>query len=226
MAVTTILAPMFLIATLVMSPGDADQMFAALETRLLQAEEVRLDVQITATGAVSAEYEGTFQVDKQGMSLKQDGHFMKAESHLHLSAGQNTLQFGNGAQSKKVDQPVFLAEAMWIGLTRMGLLHNLARLHAGQGPDHAEGGVNDWVRVHNFEVLEDKTFMEREMMRIKFDIRVSKIPVGSATIWIDKQTGLPCLREQVVRFPEGEMVVRETYKTFVIQDGMVSAQKH
>jgi len=45
------------------------------------------------------------------------------------------------------DEPVppEVREALVIGLTRMGILHNLARLVAGVPPDRASGGVRDWV---------------------------------------------------------------------------------
>ena len=46
--------------------------------------------------------------------------------------------------------PPALNEAIVIGLTRMGHLHNIAVLTGGLPPDHSDGGAADWVRVANF----------------------------------------------------------------------------
>lgn len=201
-----------------LSPADAGQVFANLEARLLAAQQVRVEMKISAEGAVEAAYQGTLVIDGKQLHLDQTGHFMEQPSHLKVTAEKEAFQYGHAGKLQAATRPKYLEEALWIGLTRMGLLHNLAMLHSGSGPDHADGGVKDWVRAHNFQFLEEKTVEDRRMMRIQFDLEVSKIPVGQATVWLDAKTGLPYLREQVVQFPEGEMVVREQFLSFEIKE--------
>ncbi len=204
--------------TAFLSPPDAGQVFAALEARLLAAQQVRVEMKISAEGAVKAAYQGTLVVEGKQVRLDQTGHFMEQPSHLQVTAGKDAFKFGHAGKLQTATRPRHLEEALWIGLTRMGLLHNLAMLHSGQGPDHAGGGVKDWVRGHNFRFLEEETLENRRMMRIQFDLEVSKIPAGQAILWLDSKTGLPYLREQVVQFPEGEMVVREQFLSFEIKE--------
>jgi hypothetical protein len=46
---------------------------------------------------------------------------------------------------------------------------------------------------------------------MSFRILVAGNEAGEATLWWNRKTGLPVERHQIVRFPEGEMHVRETY---------------
>lgn len=215
-----VVAPMLLLTglTAFLAPADAGQVFASLEARLLAAQQVRVEMKISAEGAVKAAYEGTLVVEGKQVHLEQNGHFMEQPSHLQVSAKQDALQYGHVGKLQSATRPKYLEEALWIGLTRMGLLHNLAMLHSGQAPDHADGGVKEWVRAHNFQFLEEKKVENRTMMGIKFDLEVSKIPAGQVTLWLDRETGLPYLREQVVQFPEGEMIVREQFVSFDIKE--------
>ena len=98
-----------------------------------------------------------------------------------------------------------------IGLTRMGILHNLALMTAGQAPDHGEGGVREWVTVSDFKggkVTDDS----REVWVRSFQITVAGAPSGSAALWIDAATGDPLRRSQTVQFETGEMKVIEEYE--------------
>ena len=104
-----------------------------------------------------------------------------------------------------------------IGLTRQGLLHNLAMLTAGRPPDHADGGVAEWVEVVEPQLGPPEVFGEGQARPLEFAITVSDQPVGHATLWLDDR-GLPIERRQVVNFPEGQMRVTERYTEFVVVD--------
>ncbi len=143
------------------------------------------------------------------MRLQAKGEFAQTPIDVSLESDGQRLVGGTTADAIEVDTPPALHEAMVIGLTRMGLLHNLAMLTGDAGPDHAEGGVQDWVQVSNFAPavgLENATDV-----RITFDLIVAGTPSGSATLFLDGETGLPVAREQTVQFDTGEMRVLERY---------------
>ena len=107
-----------------------------------------------------------------------------------------------------VPRPAGLAAALVVGLTRMGVLHNLAMLVGGAAPARAEGGVEDWVQTVDHRPLSPAP---AEGEAICFGLRVEGEPSGEATLWLDAD-GMPTRREQIVPFPEGEMRVVERYE--------------
>src|SRR5262245_24338412 len=51
-------------------------------------------------------------------------------------------------------QPAAIDEALVVGVVRMGVLHNAARVALGSLPDHADGGVRPWAISANAKVGE------------------------------------------------------------------------
>jgi hypothetical protein len=111
-----------------------------------------------------------------------------------------------------VATPDGLNEAIVIGMTRMGILHNLAQLVGGQPPDHMEGGVRDWARVVAIESSADEDDAGHPLLRFDFGLVVAGQPSGTASLWIDAVSRLPLRREQTVQFASGEMKVIEVYE--------------
>lgn len=104
-----------------------------------------------------------------------------------------------------------LREAFAIGLSRMGMLHNLTRLYTGNPPDHADGGVADWVQVHSFEWLEPEVVARKLTRPMHFTIRVDGVDTGEATLYLRRETGLPMRRVQTIRLAGSTMTVDERY---------------
>lgn len=100
---------------------------------------------------------------------------------------------------------------MLIGLTRMGILHNLARLIAEAAPDHADSGVREWATVDDFAADPE------DPAALSFAITVAGTPAATARLQLDA-AGLPLLRQQTVRFPGGEMRVTERYSAVAIEE--------
>jgi hypothetical protein len=71
---------------------------------------------------------------------------------LEISHGR-IMEGGNAVRRFHADAPAGLTEALVLGFTRMGILHNLARLTRGAAPDHADGGVREWVEVRDVHVV-------------------------------------------------------------------------
>lgn len=184
-------------------PEDPSALYASVERRLLEAEAVSVAFHVTSEGAFVADLEGTLYTSADRSELAATGTFGGAPVDVRLEADGAQFRYGSAAAPTGAPRPAALEEALLVGLMRMGVLHNLAMLTAGQGADHAEGGVQEWVRVDGFTDAASGH-------GVGFDITVAGTPSGSATLRLDER-GLPREREQVVQFPGGEMRVLERY---------------
>jgi hypothetical protein len=189
---------------------------AQLEARLLAAESVSLDFHITAEGALAADLQGKLRLGTAtprpfNMLLSVWGEFAGEPVSAVLSASDAGMALGSGDELMGEPRPKHLAEAVLIGLTRMGILHNLARLIAEAAPDHADGGVREWVTVDDFAVDPE------DPAALSFAITVAGTPAATARLQLDA-AGLSLLRQQTVRFPGGEMRVTERYSAVAIEE--------
>lgn len=195
-----------------MGPG---AVFSALEERLVRARRVQIQFHVVAQGAVEADLEGRLTVNRNGATLLEaEGGFAGDSVGLFLATDGETFEFGARPDLERGPTPAHLNEALFIGFTRMGILHNLARLVGDAPPDGAEGGVRDWVIVDSISagVAGENT---GESGALTFSMIVGGTPVGTASLTIGED-GLPKVRRQTVRFPNGEMHVVETYFAVVI----------
>jgi hypothetical protein len=176
--------------------------FSDLENILLSATELSLEFQITASGAMQASIEGSLQKGSNGdVDLLAKGDFAGQAIDLFVRQKGQSFEFGRRANPQSAEPPVALWNALVIGLTRMGVLHNIANLSAEQMPDHASAGVADWVTVNN---------IHSDEYSHAFDIVVAGTAAGSAKLTLDTNKN-PLKREQRVAFPGGEMIVVENY---------------
>ena len=193
------------------TPPSPAELFTQIEDRLLNAETVSFKTHITAEGAVQATFDATYQGHGE---LDGKGSFAGRNVEVALRGDAQQIVRSVNDQRVEAAAPSALGEGMIVGLTRMGLLHNLAMLQGGQAPDRIDGGVREWVRVSEHELGPAKG----EALPVRFVIHVDGTRVATATLWIDSTTNLPLRREQVVQFPGGEMRVMEEYRDFVVKD--------
>jgi hypothetical protein len=125
---------------------------------------------------------------------------------LALVTRGDSLVFGDATEPATAPRPEHLREALVIGLTRMGILHNIARLTGDAAPDHADGGVAEWVVAERLRAADER----QADAGIEFDITVSGQPAGAAVLTTGSD-GLPAIRRQTVHFPEGDMHIVERY---------------
>ena len=185
-------------------------MFSALEERLLNAGTVRFDFHVSAQGALEADLRGAFAIGPADLAqLTAVGQFGGQPVDLLLRSEDEELEFGNKSNRTLAARPPHLKEALLIGLTRMGILHNLARLTSASAPDHADGGVREWVTVGSFAAEASDPDV------LSFDLTVAGQPAGSASLAVDSQ-GRLLVRRQTVLFPSGEMRVVERYSAVTI----------
>lgn len=178
--------------------------FTALEEQLSQTP-LRLRFELRAEGAVVVSLGGSLVIDEE-VELEARGQFAGVEQELRLWTEGDRLRAGpRDGPTLDVPRPPALASALVIGMTRMGLLHNVAMLSAGRVPDGADGGVREWVQT-----VEHQHVGEGEGAGLGFVLVVAGQRMGRATLWLDAQ-GRPARREQTVDFPEGQMKVSERY---------------
>lgn len=197
------------------APLDLGPELSSVEQTLLDLDfVVRFDVE--SSGALHSRFVGELRAVDDEVILSANGKFGDKVFDLHLHGDGKTLEGTNGTTKLDLPQPPALKEALVIGLVRMGILHNLAVLISARPPDHADGGVQDWVQTESV-VLGAKVGPEQpteeapDQEAMSFGLVVAGADAGNATLWWNPTTKLPLERHQVVDFPEGQMVVRETY---------------
>jgi hypothetical protein len=94
-------------------------------------------------------------------------------------------------------------DAIVVGLVRMGLMHNAALLVGGGAPDHAAGGVRDFVKAERPHTGEEKA------TDISYDVVVRHDVMGTAVLSLSPEA-LPQKRTASIHFEEGDMDVEET----------------
>ena len=164
----------------------AQALFQTMERKLLSASPLQLEVVSHAEGAVRADANSDVSIGP-ATRLHTKGAFMGAPF------------------AKDFDEPTTpeLRDAVVLGLSRMGLLHNVVNISQGNGIDHAGGGAREWLEPVKFR---------RVRGGVAYTLRVDGKETGTATLLIDAKTKRPRRRNLVVHFPNGVMRVTETYR--------------
>ncbi len=194
---------------------DAGEEFHELESMLLAsagAGGLRMAVDVSSEGAFESSLGGVVVLEQGNVgSIEVDGSF-GGPAELRLESDGSRLTGGSSAGEFDTATPGGLNEAIIVGMTRMGILHTLARLVGGEPPDHMEGGVREWVQAVDLEMLREIDTDGRAVMRFDFGLVVAGEQSGTATLWFDAVSRLPLRREQTVQFETGEMRVIERYE--------------
>lgn len=197
----------------------ADSLFHGIERHLLAAQTMKLAFRVEAKGAITVGLDGTLDMrHDQAVRLRSEGTFMSNPADLALTSNGTQMQGGSAAGTFDKATPEALNESLVVGFMRMGILHNLARLTAGVTPDHADGGVAEWVQVRAFTDPESVILEGKVAQTITFQIYVSGQHAGEASLWVDAETGFPLQRTQVVHFEHGTMNVVERYHTVLVNE--------
>lgn len=190
--------------------------FSAFEERLINADAVRVEFVIVSEGVLATDLLGSLDIRGEKISLEADGTFGGSPVDLILAVSGTEISGGNLAladaslQEFTIENPGAAREAVILGMTRMGLLHNLALLTGSRPPDRAAGGIRNWVKAANVHSASDGS--------LAFDIIVDGQDAADAVVVLDARS-LPERRDQTNRFPAGEMRVVETYRVFEVVDG-------
>ena len=194
-------------------PDEGAALMEAVERLLIECPDVQLETVVVAEGAVDAGFRGAMTLGEEGRSsVRFEGEFMGMPHQMEFASDGEQLRGTTTVGPLDEPTPAELRKALAIGWTRMGVLHNIARLTGGQGPDHAAGGVDTWVQVDRVEIGEAGSIDDKAALPLNFTIFVEGEEVGAAVLWLDAESGLPLKREQAVQFPTGEMRVTEGYR--------------
>lgn len=161
---------------------------------------------VTSAGAFESSFDGWITRQGGELAMAAQGTWGGEPVSVSAETTRDLLVLNTPEQMERVRREPFISTAVSIGLTRMGVLHNLARLVAGKPPDHDGGGVREWVRAENIE------FVGEDRNTIRFDVVVAGTKSAVATVEVDPSSGLPIRREQTVEFAAGSMSVVETYR--------------
>jgi hypothetical protein len=199
------------------APGDAAARLAALERRLLEAVSVHVEAEIRSEGVLPSSLRGHLLVARDNKaSLAFAGEFNRSPAQMVLVSDGARMRGGAPDLEFQLDTPAALNDGLVLGLTRMGLLHNLAVLSSGAPPDGTDGRAREWVSVRGVEWSDSGEMTERPAEVLRFEIVVAGALAGEARLWLDPDSGLPTLREQTVQFRDGKMRVTEQYRKFVL----------
>lgn len=197
-------------------PEDPGEALRALETRLGEADSFRVSTEIRADGVVRAALSGRVSMGPGTVDLAHDGTFVGNPARLFLGIEDGRLVGGNGDHRFDTEVPPALREAIVLGMTRMGILHNLARLTGAMPPDHGEGDLDAWLETIDVRWL--KAGPDAAGRCLAFSLRVDGQDAADVRLWLDAGSGLPIRREQTTRFPQGTMAVVEEYRDWAVED--------
>lgn len=189
--------------------AEARAVFDGIERRLLDESPKRFNFTVETDGALVVKLTGRVRRGASGeIALDAGGLFDERRVDLMLRANDETMTGGEGARIFALPTPPAVEEAVFLGFTRMGILHNLAMLASGRPPDHSAGGLREWLTVAELALANDP---DPDVHVLTFDVVVDGQRRAAATLWVDRATMRPLRRDQRVDFPSGSMRVVERY---------------
>jgi len=193
--------------------------FEDLESRLSAASSVRVEFETLGEGAVRSATRGVLETREDNrVQLEVAGEFQGRPIAPTLESDGSSMAGGDTAGRFEQETPRGLNDALLVGLSRMGLLHNIATLAGGAPPDRADGSVREWVTTSHHRAAGQEVIGGVRTKGVGFMISVAGAPAAEATLHLDAETLLPVERRQTVRFEDGEMRVVERYTVFSIDD--------
>jgi len=205
--------PLLLTASLPAQDPRAESMFRELEEKLLNEKSLRIRFKITSEGSVDSSLQGQLRL-KSGnkVEIAVSGSFKSSPVAVRFESDGKKMHWAIADRQIDLETPKGLNQAIIVGFTRMGLLHNLALILGGEPPDRADGTIEDWVQVSDFLFAAPDPSSKLRGRSIRFQIEVEGKSVGNAHYWISPLTRMPVERRQMVHFETGDVKVVETYE--------------
>jgi hypothetical protein len=184
-----------------------EKVLAAMETNLLKIKNRKLKFRTEATGALTGAFEGEIVFKKDNIiDYRTAGKFGGKEYKLFLTCDNALLRGGTEGKPFEMDAPPGLRSGIVIGLSRMGLMHNISRLISNKPPDHIDGTVFKWLVVQNPSFAKEHApdtpqagaelkQKDKKLMVVFYKLGVEDNKnAGDVELWIDTKTNLPTCR--------------------------------
>jgi hypothetical protein len=194
------------------APG-VEQGFNRLEQLLLTQPNYRLNFSVRSEGAFTVDLNGTLHIrGGENLSLTATGTFGNERVSLQFTTDGRLMEGGSQQKTFSAEAPEHLKDALILGFTRMGILHNLSRLVQGEAPDFGETDIREIVELRDLTSGERRFITDNiEGFPFAFRIAVDDLVTGEARLWMNAHNFLPLRREQTVYFEGGSMNVYEMY---------------
>jgi hypothetical protein len=170
---------------------------------------------VESAGAVASSFAGVLVMDGDRIELSATGHFAETPVKVSLRTDGARMKGEGGARSFDLPQPPELRTVLGVSILRMGLLHTLAMLVAGQPPDVPDGDVREWLVLTPQPGAPTVAVMDPHHSELPADPITFRTAVAgddsiSATVWIEDDVLLE--RQQETRFDDGTMRVLEAFE--------------
>lgn len=188
-----------------------------MEKILATAPNLQGKFDLESKGENAAKMTGVLRLyEGNALRLEADGNFKGEAVQVVLdsrdaSAISRAVTKGPSASSNRDPPGAALRETITQGLSRMGLMHNLAVLSMEHPIQFAEGGFSKYAKAINITDGHSDTVQSVPCRRVDFHIEVDGRDLGEATVCIADATGLPLHRRSTVHFPQGDMTLVELY---------------
>ncbi len=200
------------------SSATATQRFELTERALLDGRHLTGTFEIDSKGENAAHMTGTIEfVEGNALHLVAEGNFKSDPVQLEVDSRDptgilRTSTKGPSVSSHRDPPAAKLREAVALGISRMGLLHNLALVSMDQNLERTGGGFPDFVKPLEMKDGAAESINGEVCRRVEYVIQVDGQNMGEASLCIADANGLPLQRNQTVHFPTGDMTVVETFK--------------
>lgn len=200
------------------SSAKAIDRFSQAEDVMLTGKKLTATFELDSKGENAAHLTGTLELlEGNAMHLVAEGNFKSDPVQLELDSRDptgttRTTTKGPSVSSHRDPPASKLREAVTVGLSRMGLMHNLALLSLDQPLEKVEGGVTEWAKAIGVKDGASESINGEVCRRVEFDVQVDGTRMGEASVCIADSTGLPLQRNSTIHFPTGEMTLVETFK--------------
>ena len=187
---------------------------AAAEAWLV-SQSVRTRFRVESAGAVASSFAGVLTMEGDRIELSATGHFAQRPVKVSLKTDGVRMKGEGGSRSFDLPQPPGLRTVLGVSILRMGLLHTLAMLVAGEPPDVPEAEVREWLVLTPQPGAPTVAVMDPHHAELPADPITFRTAVAgddsiSATVWIEDDVLLE--RQQETRFDEGTMQVLEAFE--------------
>lgn len=188
----------------------------AMEEVLTKATKLSGTFELSSQGENAGTFKGSLTLlEENKLKLTAEGSFKGEYAYVELDSrdGAITRTSTRGPKATTFrDLPApKLREAVALGLSRMGLMHNLVVLSGGESVEKREGGFDAWVKAGEVRPGGVSDVDGVKCTRVDFTVLVEGRSMGDASLCIGDGTGLPLERTSTIHFPTGDMTLTEKF---------------